>query len=174
MAPTAISDVTAERSTFLGDAHCRSMTASECLFPYQIVAERAQQGCVRYCYIVPDDPADPSRDSRTPRRFACQPDLAIAAILAAHPEATTPAQQEVLADDERVRVRPVFVSRTFGDPGFAQLDAACPVEITTGAADGSEMGVYSHMKQAQRMDNLARRVTEFLPAGISAGSTLIT
>ncbi len=174
MIPTAISGVTAERTTFLGDVRCRSMTASECLFPYQIVAERAQQGCLRYCYIVPDDPADPSRDSRTPRRFACQPDLAIAAILAAHPEATTPAQQEVLADDERVRVRPVFVSRTFGDPGFAQLDGTCPVEIATGAADGSEIGVYSHMKQAQRLDNLARRVTEFLPAGIRAGSTLIT
>ena len=171
---TAISDVTAERTTFLGDVHCRSMTASECLFPYRIVAERAQQGCLRYCYIVPDDPADPSRDSRTPRRFACQPDLAITAVLAAHPEATTPAEQEVLADDERVRVRPVFVSRTFGDPGLAQLDASCPAEIATGAADGSEMGGYSHTKQAQRLDNLSRRVTEFLPAGISAGSALIT
>jgi hypothetical protein len=160
----------AERSTFLGDVSARTVEASECVFAGRLAAARLQQGCVRYTYVPPHTP---SGDSRTPRRFACQPDLAVARVLAAHGDITDPQARSRLVEAEQRRVRAVFVSRRFGDPGFAELDPSCPVEIATGAADGSEMGVYSHVKQAHRLEDLRRRVQEYLPAGITAGTTVI-
>ncbi|MGW7018094.1 hypothetical protein ACWGGS_01750 [Streptomyces decoyicus] len=164
----------AERSTCLGDVAARSIEADECLFTGRVLAARTQQGCVRYCYLPPNDPAHPARDSRTPRRFACQPERAVAQLLAAHPEVTDPVAKAALAAAEQARVRPVFVSRRYGDPGFAQLDWFCPAEIAAGAADGAEMGAYHHVKLTQRLDNVRRRLREYLPAGITAGTTAIT
>jgi hypothetical protein len=168
--PAGLSSLVTERTTFLGDVSARDVTASECLFADRVYAARTQQGCMRYSYVPPGDPAG---DSQTPRRYACQPDTAIAAALAAQPGADS-AAQAAIADAVRQRVRPVFVSRAYGDPGFGQLDPACCAEIATGAEDGSEMGVYSHVKQAQRLDNITRRVAEYLPAGVTAGITMIT
>ncbi|WP_031167640.1 hypothetical protein [Streptomyces durhamensis] len=153
----------AERSTFLGKVSARTVEASECLFGDRVMAARTQQGCLRYCYVAPDG-------SRTPRRFACQPELAVARALAGM---TDLAARAASAAAERRRVRPVFVSRRYGDPGFAQLGPSCPAEIATGAEDGSEIGAYGHVKQAQRLDNLRRRLDEYLPAGITAGTSLI-
>ncbi|MFI2188556.1 hypothetical protein [Streptomyces sioyaensis] len=164
----------AERGTFLGDVQARTIDASECLFVGRVLAARTQQGCLRYCWLPANDPARPDRDCRTPRRFACQPERAVAALLAAHPEVTDPAGQAALAAAEQQRVRPVFVSRRYGDPGFAQLDWSCPAEIATGAEDGAEIGAFNHVKQAQRLDDMCRRLREYLPAGITAGITAIT
>lgn len=155
-----------ERSTFLGQVNARTVEASECVFARRLVASRTQQGCLRYSYLPLHDAA--GKASRAPRRFACQPELAIAKALAAN-GVMDPAGRGLIADAEEHRVRPVFVSREYGDPGFAALDPSCPVEIAAGAEDGSEMGVYGHIKQAQRLDNLRRRLAEYLPAGISAG-----
>ena len=47
-------------------------------------------------------------------------------------------------------------------------------EIQTGAEDGSEMGVYCHLKQPQRLDNLRLRLEEYLPFGLSSGTILVT
>ncbi|SOB86202.1 hypothetical protein [Streptomyces sp. 1331.2] len=162
----------AERSTFLGTVAARTVDASECLFTARLVAARTQQGCLRYSYLPPDDPARPAEASRTPRRFACQPDLAVARVLAADPQATG-AARAALVDAEQRRVRPVLVSRHYDDPGFAELDPRCPAEIAAGAEDGSEMGAYCHVKEPQRLDNLRRRLDEYLPAGITAGITVI-
>lgn len=174
MTDAALSGLRAERSTFLGSVTARTIDASECVFDGQVLAARTQEGCVRYCFVPPDDAADPANDSRTPRRFACQPDRAVDRILRGRPDVTDAADRAALAAREARRVRPLFVSRDFGDTGFAQLDPSCPDEIATGAEDGSEMGVYAHVKQAQRLDNLRRRVGEYLPAGITAGVTVIT
>ncbi|MEV7731566.1 hypothetical protein AB0O75_05510 [Streptomyces sp. NPDC088921] len=161
----------AERSTFLGDVSARTTEASECVFTGRVLAARTQQGCLRYCYLPPDDPSHPARDSRTPRRFACQPERAVAERTAAYPEATDPAASAAAV---RQRVRPVFVSRRYGDPGFGQLDQSCPAEITRGAADGAEIGAFNHVKQAQRLENIRHRLDEYLPAGITGGTTVTT
>lgn len=161
----------AERSTFLGDVAGRTADMSECVLTGRLLAARTQQGCLRYCYLPPDDPARPDRAGRTPRRFACQPERAVAEQLAAHPEVPDPA---ALAAAVRQRVRPVFVSRRFGDPGFGQLDWSCPAEIACGAADGAEIGAFNHVKQAQRLENIRHRLSEYLPAGITGGVTVTT
>ncbi|MGW4891785.1 hypothetical protein ACWEQL_05900 [Kitasatospora sp. NPDC004240] len=161
----------AERTTFLGTVAARTVEASECLFTARLTAARTQQGCLRFSYLPPDEPGT-GAPGRAPRRFACQPELAVARLLAARP-GVTGARREALVAAERRRVRPVLVSRRYGDPGFAELDPRCPPEIAAGAEDGSEMGAYGHVKQPQRLDNLRRRLDEFLPAGVTAGVSVV-
>ena len=47
--------------------------ASEVIFTDRVRAVRRQAGCVRFSYVPPG--------SQTPRRFRCQPELAISAAL---------------------------------------------------------------------------------------------
>ena len=43
-----------------------------------------------------------------------------------------------------------------------------------GAEDGSEMGVFCHVKQPQRESNLRIRLDEYLPVGLDAGIVYVT
>ena len=72
------------------------------------------------------------------------------------------------------RVRPAFSSRDYGDPAYAQLDLRCADEIRTGADDGSEMGVFSVVRQPQREANLGVAFGEYLPFGLEAGWFYVT
>ena len=74
----------------------------------------------------------------------------------------------------RARVVPSFTSIHYGDPGYGQLHLSCPVEIRTGAEDGSEMGVFCHLKQPQRETNLRIRLEEYLPFGLDPGVIYVT
>ena len=64
---------------------------------------------------------------------------------------------------------PSFESDRYGRPEFAQLRRTCPVQIRTGAEDGSEMGAFCVLKQPQRESNLRLRLDEYLPVGLEAG-----
>ncbi len=141
--------LTAVSCTFLGSILARQLTLGDsCLFLAPVHAERRQQGCVRYSYVAPG--------SRVPRRYRCQPDV---------PEEIAPAQARRLRD----RVRPRLLSARYGTPHYARLHPACPQEIFRGAADQAEMGVFQHLRQPQRLDNLRRRLSEYLPVGRQAG-----
>jgi hypothetical protein len=48
------------------------------------------------------------------------------------------------------------------------LTDSCPEEITRGADDESEMGVFHDLFQPQRAANLRARLDEFTPAGTDA------
>ena len=61
-----------------------------------------------------------------------------------------------------------FVSRRFGDPGFAQLSEAVPPEILRGAENGSEMGAFSGLLGPIKLDDLKAKVNEFMPFGLIA------
>jgi hypothetical protein len=89
--------------------------------------------------------------SQTPRRHRCQPDSGNEAWLA-----------------------PSFTALRYGLPGYAQLRLGAPVEIRAGAEDGSEMGVFSHLKQPQRQTNLRIRLDEYLPLGLVPGVVFVT
>ncbi|GAA4697151.1 hypothetical protein [Phytohabitans rumicis] len=67
---------------------------------------------------------------------------------------------------------PSFTSKRYGDPGFAQLADDGP--LSTGAADGAEMGAFRHLRQPQRMANLRTALDEYLPAGLTAGTVRVT
>jgi hypothetical protein len=70
---------------------------------------------------------------------------------------------------EGVEVR--FVSRDGADPAHARLAEDCDPAITRGAEDGSEMGAFHHVRLLQRLEALARRLTEYTPAGLTTGIT---
>jgi photosystem II stability/assembly factor-like uncharacterized protein len=64
------------------------------------------------------------------------------------------------------QIQPRFVGDRYGQPGYAQLDVNCAIEIRTGAENGSEMGVFQALQQAQREDNLRASLIEYLRFGI--------
>jgi hypothetical protein len=141
-----------EKSTLLGGVRAQRLEAGNSLFTAQVTTERLQVGCVRFSYLPPG--------STTPRRFRCQPDRALEGV--------------ALPDQPAVRARlvPAFTSLTYGDPGYVQLAAAA--ELHTGAEDGSEMGVWSYLKQPQRDSNLRTSLEEYLRLGLEAGLVYVT
>jgi hypothetical protein len=70
--------------------------------------------------------------------------------------------------------RPHFVSENFGQAGYAQLHTDTDREIIEGADDGNEMGVFNHLKQRHRLDNLSACLDEYLRFGLEAGVFLVT
>jgi hypothetical protein len=147
---------TFERTTVFGPVRVRELTlASEVIFTARVVAERRQTGCVRFSHV----PAD----SDTPRRYRCQPDLALEGV-------TDPAEQTRI----RLRIAPQFTARRYGRPGYAQLARACAEEIRTGAESGPEMGAFEHLQQPQREANLRTRLGEYLPAGLTPALIFVT
>lgn len=142
------------KSTFLGRVRAQRLDASDVLFVRPATAERLQEGCVRFSHV----PAG----SRTPRRYRCQPDLAL--------REAPPAEQPAI----RARLAPSFTSIRHGDPGYGQLLLPVPEELWTGAGDGSEMGVFSFLQQPQRRDNLLAALEEYLRFGLEAGLIFVT
>jgi hypothetical protein len=134
----------------------RTLNAGNSIFLDTVLVERRQAGCVRYCVL-------PTDTSQVPRRFRCQPDLALA-------NATTAANQQAI----RRRLTPAFTSETYGDPGYAQLSTSCAPEIRAGADDGSEMGAFYFLKQPQRESNLRSAVPQYLRFGMQAGLFYVT
>ena len=128
-----------ERSTFFGGVTVRSVEASNCIFTGVLEAARRQTGCVRFSFL--------RLESKAPRRYRCQPE--------------DPA--------EAMRTRPSFTSRSYGDPGYAQLSQRCAVEIRQGADDEAEMGAFHGLFQPQRETNLRIRLDEYLRFGLEAG-----
>jgi hypothetical protein len=158
-----------ERVTVLGSSFFRALPlASEAIFTERVDVAERQDGCVRFSFVRPS--------STTPRRHRCQPDLATATAIEKARESgpLTPAQEAAVAALVRARVVSSFTSVHYGDPGYAQLRLGCPIEIRTGAEDGSEMGVFCHLKQPQRETNLRIRLEEYLPFGLDAGVIYVT
>jgi hypothetical protein len=155
-----------ERCTVLGPFRARELSmASEVIFTATVEIQRRQVGCVRFSYLP--------GDSHTPRRYRCQPDLAVRRAEQQAKEQGT-VLEEAEADAIRARLVPVFSARRYGRPPYMQLAHGCPEAIRVGAEDGSEMGAFCHLKQAQREANLRLRLEEYLPFGLVSGPIYVT
>jgi hypothetical protein len=142
----AFASLDIRRSTVLGETRSHAIAlAQDCLFSGLVQVARRQIGCVRFCYVPPG--------SRTPRREQCQPDRA--------EQLAAGAAQKSL---ERAHVQPRFASTRYGQPDYGRLDDSTAVEITEGASDEGEMGVFHDLYSAQRAANLDARLSEFIPA----------
>jgi hypothetical protein len=139
------------------DVHAIAL-AENCIFTGCVNVARRQIGCMRFCYV-------PCR-CRTPQRYRCQPDEAIADVRHRLTDADR-LYAEILS--EQLRLRPQFTSEHYGTPGYAQLGVHCAAEIVRGADDDSEMGVYHDLFQPQRAANLRARLAQFTPAGMHVG-----
>jgi hypothetical protein len=150
MYPTAHAALLILRSTVFGriDTHVIER-AENSIFNGLVRVARRQRGCMRFCYVAPG--------SRTPRRYHCQPDY------------TFPGLREDEKQQTEMRVRPRFNSVRYGTPTYCQLSRSCADEITRGADDESEMGVFHDLFQPQRETNLRTRLDEYTPAGTDAG-----
>jgi hypothetical protein len=147
-----------KRCTIIGEVHAHAIELAEnSIFDDLIRVARRQRGCVRFCSVKPG--------SRTPRRYQCQPDLAIATLTQAKGSPLTDEEKAI----EEMRVRPQFNSQRYGTPAYCQLAETCADEIRSGADDESEMGVFHDLYQPQRAANLRARLDEFTPAGMEAG-----
>ena len=176
---TAISDAAGtsgppahvERSTVFGSSRFFELElASESIFTGSVRVERTQAGCVRFCFLP--------RGSKTPRQYRCQPDLEIARLKAERREelgTSLPPAVEAEIEVATTRwLKPTFGATVYGRPDYAQLRTTAPVQIRTGAADGSEMGVFCRLKQPQREANLRLRLEEYLPIGLEPGLIYVT
>ena len=142
------------RSTVFGQVQAHAIDLAEnSIFEGRITVARSQQGCMRFCYVTPG--------SRTPRRYQCQPGLAT----------KEKSGQEKI--NEETRVKPRFNSTRYGRPEYCQLADDCAAEITRGADDESEMGVFHDLYQPQRLANLRARLDEYSPAGMDAAIILM-
>jgi len=160
--PRAHASLRIARSTVIGQVEIHDIAlAEDCIFTGSVTVTRRQAGCMRFCYVPPE--------SRTPRRFNCQPDLVDQAV---NQKLGRPDQAEArlrARAAERLRAQPQFNSARFGKPAYCQLSDSCAGEIKRGASDESEMGVFHDLFQPQRAANLRARLDEFMPAGMEAG-----
>ena len=122
-----------------------------------LLVARRGSGCVRYSSLLPG--------SRTPRRTACQPDRAEAAVREVWP--VGPGREQAL-EEARRRVRPTFLSTRYGQPLYARLRDDAPPEVQQGAQDEGEQGAFHDLFEPQRLRHLQLRLDEFTPASIDA------
>ncbi|HJR75350.1 MAG TPA: phage tail protein [Nitrospiraceae bacterium] len=158
------------RTTIIGAIRVRALELAEhTLVTGTVISEQQQHGCVRFSYL-------PS-DSRVPRQYRCQPEWAAQRARDAAQQRDPSVGPDVLAQLEtRIRssLRPLFTTSRFGQPAYLQLHASCPVEIRTGAENGSEMGLFQSLGQAQREANLRARMEEYLRFGLESGIFYVT
>lgn len=156
----ADSDVDVQDSTVLGTVAARRLDAGNSLFTGVVTAERRQEGCVRFCFLP--------EGSATGRRFRCQPELAVAKAR----QAALDLGQVFEAVEEAAlvaRILPTFTAEDWGHPAYCQLASTCPSELSEGAEDGAEMGVFRFLLQPQRAANLRASLDEYLRFGLEAG-----
>jgi hypothetical protein len=149
------SDLTLEAVTVLGDVACRRLDAGDCLITGQVTVQRRQEGCVRYSYV--------RDDAATPRRYRCQPDLALG-------EAGGAAAQAAV----RARLTPQLASTRFGDPGYGQLSDRAAAELLEGSSRHSDLGAFRDLMRPQREANLRAALDEYLRLGLQAGVFHVT
>jgi hypothetical protein len=139
-----------DASTIIGRVRTLELEASNTIFHASpassgqwqapVIADHRQAGYVRYSYIAPE--------AQAPHRYACQPGSAPAC---------------------RGTIAPRFTSLRYGDPGYCQLHASCPPEISRGADDEAEMGAFHELYWPQREAGLQTRLDEYLRFGLEAG-----
>jgi hypothetical protein len=146
-------------STVIGEIKIHAITLAEnSIFSGKVHVARRQLGCIRFSYVP--------LESRTPRRYHCQPDLVTQAV-ATH--TTDPEEREKTIHLEQARTIPRFENHRYGQASYARLTQQTANEIARGADDESEMGVYHRLYEPQRTDNLKIRLEEFTPAGFEIG-----
>lgn len=150
--------LTIRTSTVFGKVTTHAIAlADNSLFSGIVRVARRAPGCVRFCHVP--------LGSRTPSRYHCQPDLAVEP-LRRDDHAGRRAQAQ--------RVWPVWTSRQYGDPAYAQLSRDVAREIGRGADDEGEMGALHDLYWPQREDALAQRLDDYVPASIDAGLFFVT
>lgn len=157
--------ITVLRSTLIGRVEVQEIELAEnSIFLGLVNSKKKQQGCIRFCYLLPD--------SQAPRRYYCQPELAIKQAQECAKKkkpVTTENDLTQISKEVQIWLKPVFTSRIYGQPGYCQLHGSCPLEIRTGADNGAEMGAFHNLYVNRRETNLRARLDEYLRFGLEVG-----
>jgi hypothetical protein len=148
-------DATLTGVTLLGAAALKTIEATNMIATGVLTTIRRQAGCVRYSYLAPG--------SQAPRRFRCQPDLAVAERLAALGVDTLPPDQDAAV---RMGVAPVFLDTDLDQPTVAMLSPHAPAAIRGGGEGGVEMGAFAAVGETIRLSNLASLFDDDLPVAL--------
>jgi hypothetical protein len=140
---TAARSVQLERVTVFGSIFCDVLTASESLLNDIAIVNDQQSGCIRFTRF--------ESGSVLPRRYRCVPE-----------------GNQIAGCSGAIRcVVPLFKSRRFGRPDYAQLMTTCADVILTAGEDHGEVGVFAGTQNTIRLKNLMIKLQEFMPVGLS-------
>ena len=148
-------DTTMTDVTILGAARVKTIEATNLIVTGALTTTRRQAGCVRYSYLGPG--------SLSPRRFRCQPDLAVAERRAARGVDTLPPDEEAAV---RMGMTPVFLDTDLDQPTAAMPSARAPEAICRGGEGRTEMGAFAAAGQPVRLANLASLFDEDVPVAL--------
>lgn len=154
-----------QRCTLFGKMHVAEINLlSESIVTGTVIADRSQDGIVRFSYLP--------MDSHTPPRYLCQPDTDLNSVqLTYH---TEPKAHKRLLEDTESTLAPQFTSTRYNDPGYAQLNVNVSQSIATGAANGSEMGCFQSLNQPEYQAQLQALLDEYLPLGLITSLFYVT
>jgi hypothetical protein len=132
-----------ERVTVFGTIHADVLSASESILDAIAIVEDQQSGCIRYTRY--------ETGSVLGRRYHC-----------------VPSETQATGCGGAVRCyAPVFNSRRFGSPLYAQLAAICPPAILSASEQSSEIGAFTGAMNPIRLANLRTKLQEFMPVGLT-------
>ncbi len=150
-----------KRVTVFGKVQVQELRlARDVIFTAHVEVKQQQCGLVSFSYVP--------EHSYTPRREHCQPQRTIHS----RGDKRLPGGQG--QPEENDSVYPLFTSTHYGDAAYAQLDNLCSPHLRRGASNGSEMGAFNSLRQAQRLDNISQMLDEYLPFGLAAGVFYVT
>lgn len=162
---TLFGRVAAERFDFVSDSIFHSRLPAGSGWQTAVWAERRQAGCVRFSFVP--------RGAIVPRRFRCQPQLAIDQEIEARAKVlggpVPAAERAAIAIRIARRMVPSFTARRYGRPAYPQLRRTTPQGIREGASDGGEMGAFHLNFGPHRETNLKIRLEEYLRFALEAG-----
>lgn len=125
-----------EQTTVIGRTKITMIiAANSVIFTEPILVQKRQEGYISFSYV-------PSK-SKTPSQYRCQPDY---------------------SDSRSELLQPFFVSRIYGNPGYAQLSYMTPIEIFRGAENGSQMGISGTLSLSEKLTNLQAVFQDNFPA----------
>jgi hypothetical protein len=144
--------------TVLGTSTFKSLEATNVVFDATVTVTRRQAGCLRFSWIA--------AGSAVPRRFRCQPDLAVTAAAARkEPVPLTTAERDTVA----LGLTPLYLDTSLDEPTVAMLHPLTRDAIRLGGEGDSEMGAFSAAAEGLRLANLTSLFDDYVPFGLEAG-----
>jgi hypothetical protein len=150
-------DASLKDVTIFGPSAFKSLEATNVIFAGPALVTRRQIGCVRYSAIAPA--------SKMPRRFRCEPDLAVQAAEARKGAPLTAAERSATV----LGVTPIFLDTGLGEPTVAMLHPLTSAAIASGGEGDCEMGVFAASAERLRMSNIESLFDDYVPFGLEAG-----
>lgn len=145
-----------QRTTIFGRVRAYELDqAVDVLFTARVTITEQQKGLVSYSYVPPN--------SQTPAREHCLP----SEDPPEHPSTSPEQQDQANQAPTQDQAYPLFTSTRYGDAAYAQLATHGSPRLRRAASNGSEIGVFNHLYQAQRQENISQTLDEYLPFGLT-------